>query len=235
MKKSSLLLLSIFAAAAACDAPAGSKQETESLQPTADAGSEAGEDAEPEPEGPPEPKCSEYCDAVMNACKGQFGAPGSQAQYPNQATCEKYCYYLGNGAYEDQKGDTVGCRLNAAKAGNCAAAGATGGNLCVDELDPPDGGSLAQAQKCRGFCYRATQHCIKENGVDPMPFKDMEDCETRCGRDFKLNESGPELAENGNTLNCRLYHLILSMENGADQSAVYHCPHLGYPATAFCR
>src|SRR5689334_16710931 len=45
-----------------------------------------------EPEDPPhttanEPQCTEYCDTVMDACKGGFAASGSNQQFPTRVAC----------------------------------------------------------------------------------------------------------------------------------------------------
>jgi hypothetical protein len=210
--------------------------ETETSQvQSADGGSAEGEDGGAQ-DKPAEPKCADYCDAVTTTCGGTFGE--GVAQYPSKQACMEFCDYLGNGSFEDEKMDTVGCRLNRTKAAatdpsQCAAAGPTGNGVCNDNVDPPEnGGSVTEEKLCRGFCFRATQRCIPENGVSPQPFANFDDCMEKCGDKFKLEE-GALFTQSGNTLNCRQYYLVLAMES--EQKAVYHCPHLGFPATANCR
>src|SRR4051812_21333831 len=69
---------------------------------------DASENETAEPPPPNEPRCDEYCDAVMDACKGGFAASGSNAQFPSRVACTEFCDTLGSGSYADRKGDTIG-------------------------------------------------------------------------------------------------------------------------------
>ena len=69
-------------------------------------------------------ECDAYCDQVMASC---------QDLYPNRAACDVACGELANaGAYDDEDGNTVSCRVNAAVNVQCDDAAQDGGNQCVD-------------------------------------------------------------------------------------------------------
>lgn len=202
-----------------------------------DAGdTDAGDDAAPPDDAGPQPSCDDYCKSIMTSCTGTLGDDAGIAQYGSTEGCLNLCGAIGGGTLGDQTGDSVGCRLSHAAAAKtdprtqCAKAGSTGGGTCDDESDAGDRG------RCAAFCNRTVSLCTQANGVDPIPYADFDGCMASCGKSYAFDPNQPELTAMGNTLNCRQYHLVLAYESTDGASpAVYHCPHLGFPASAFCR
>lgn len=202
-----------------------------------DAGVEAGDEAGDEVDAGPTPQCGEYCDAIMANCSGALGTAGSNAQYGSKEGCLNQCQQINSGDYTDRDGaDSLGCRLTHAKsassgaAAHCASAGASGGGVCNDVT--MDAGADS---RCMSFCNQTLALCTKDNGVDPQPYLDSDTCMRACGTSFKFDSAQAELTQTGNTLNCRQYHLIMAYDASDGGTAVYHCPHLAFPASAFCR
>jgi hypothetical protein len=199
-----------------------------------DAADDSDPNANPDDDAPPQPMCDEYCSKVMAACTGTFGQTGSKAQFASMNGCQNMCNAIGSGDFTDMAGtDSLGCRLNQLAPGGagCNAAGPTGGGVCNSQDDAGDQG------RCATFCQLATSLCTPDNGVSPPPFADMNTCLAQCGTKFLFDPSKPEMTPSGNTLNCRQYYLVLAYEvddAGMSSAAPYQCPHLGWPATAFC-
>lgn len=150
------------------------------------------------PPGPP-PTCSDYCDAVQDACKGD------QVQYGNRNDCLSFCAHLDLGDAGDKKEPTVGCRAYYASSPAttdpdkyCLAAGPFGGAVCGD--------------RCTAFCQVTVEVCSPDAGDAPYP--SFADCRTACAA-FPFREAGaPGGGEGptqapmpGNTLNCREFQL----------------------------
>jgi hypothetical protein len=217
---------------------AGSAAPDSGPAPDADAGdTDADDGAAPSTDdGGAQPSCDEYCKSMMTSCTGTLGDDAGTAQYASTEGCLNLCGAIGGGSPGDTTGDSIYCRLSHAAAAKtdprtqCAKAGSTGGGACNDDSDAGDHG------RCAAFCNRAVALCTQANGVDPIPFADFDGCMSSCGKNFAFDPTQPELTEMGNTLNCRQYHLVLAYESTDGGSpAVYHCPHLAFPASAFCR
>jgi hypothetical protein len=195
-----------------------------------DGGDDTGAADEPAPD-----PCVPYCDHVMSACTGAIATDAGLAQYASRDGCISFCQAIDPGAPGDQRGDSVACRDHHAllaknePAARCAFAGSTGGGVCDDDSDAGDRG------RCAAFCKRTTALCTKDNGVDPVPFDaSADDCLVACGAAFRFDPTAPELAQRGNTLNCRQYYLVLAYDD-AGGGAPYHCQHVAFPASDFCR
>jgi hypothetical protein len=172
----------------------------------ADAGAEA---------GPAELSCANYCDTIMSQCTG------SNAQYPNMATCLGLCSVFPVGSLTDTNVDTLGCRINQVinnlteLSTGCSSAGPGGNNIC--------GASL-----CEALCDSALVVC-------PDDFSSHLDCMTEC---MPLGTCPLSYAVVGQALpddssvECRIYHLSaaaadLPSDAGGDTPAqVTHCPHV---------
>lgn len=164
-----------------------------------------------ESEGQPSPTgsmCAAYCEAVTTNCTGALRA------YDSRIDCEKTCAFMRVGVEGDQE-NTVGCRLAHAKIGGsateCRAANAYGGGVC--------------GQRCEAFCALADANCTQPLGKS-VPFASKADCSEACKAmtyDEALGE-GPE-AVVGDNLNCRMYHLLLSV-GGREP----HCAHASVPS-----
>ena len=156
-----------------------------------------------------QPTCADYCTTVMSSCTGD------NAQYADQATCVAYCAtwaQLPAGAQTDTSGNTMGCRtyhagVAGAAPGNdaihCDHAGPTGGNVC--------------GTWCENYCHLSQTNCTDGNAL----YADEPACESACGG---LNDGGDAGATDGDSLQCRIYHLGVAGSDGAT-SAATHCPH----------
>ncbi len=212
----------VFACSSSAEEPASS--------PGADAG-KAGRDAGPvDPlEGgsstdagtnPPPPSCTKYCDLVQKHCTGE------NAQYADAESCLAFCAHLPPGdPWEQEKAPSLACRQYYAgnpaltdPAAYCAAAGPFGGGLCGD--------------RCTAFCEVTLSACAPDAGEAPFP--SLPACKTACA-DFAFRDAGTDGGgegldgpTEGNTLNCRLFHLRKAV---VDDEA---CADLGADASA-CR
>ena len=158
----------------------------------------------------PDPTCAEYCQLVQLSCQGP------EAQYADETECLAYCEtyaQLPLGAATDMAGNTVGCRLyHATVAGtsdidaatiHCPHAGPSGGGVC---------GSW-----CDNYCFLEGQNCAADNAI----FETVDDCMTACG---DYDETGAPGATDGDTVQCRIYHLGAAGNLDAGGPDL-HCPH----------
>ena len=159
---------------------------------------------------PPEPlSCAAYCAAVQSACTG------ANSQYDSEGACLAYCAasaQLPLGDLADTEGNTVGCRIYhagvAAVSGenaaiHCPHAGPHGGNVCGDW--------------CENYCHLAQTNCSGANEL----YADDAACAAACAG---LSDAGDGGDVDGDTVQCRIYHLGVAGTNG-DTSAAAHCPH----------
>ena len=157
--------------------------------------------------GPTDPTCDAYCDAVTAACTGD------NAQYGSKADCMAYCGQQGKlplGTVDDTSGNTVGCRTYhatvAAMPGNAAAhcphAGPSGGDVC--------------GTWCENYCHLATGNCTGGDAI----YTSAAECSTAC---TALDPDGAPGATDGDSVQCRIYHLGVAGQGGA--AATTHCPH----------
>lgn len=143
----------------------------------------------------PQPSCQAYCETVLGACEADSsGAP----PYGDLASCLSFCQQGASwqpGAYDDQDGDTIACRLTHARlagtegpAGHCDAAGATGGGVC--------------GTPCGNFCDMVTANC---GGMSP--YLSPDECLAAC-QGWAVEGSPQDLA--GDSFRCRLNHAALA-------------------------
>ena len=161
------------------------------------------------------PTCEDYCAAVNAACTGE------NEQYGSEAACLQYCQtsaQLPAGTSADTSGNTIGCRTYHAgvamddPATHCVHAGPSGGDVC---------GSW-----CENFCHLADTNC---SGDSPL-FGSGEACMTACGGFVSSADSG---ATEGDSVQCRIYHLGVAGSNKPDSLAV-HCPHGAVDGGGIC-
>lgn len=163
------------------------------------------------------PICVQYCDALDANC--------STLEYKNRDECLKACAFMKEGN-EGDKDDTVGCRLAFAKAAkqgdkaDCKKASAFGGTACGDP--------------CATFCRMNDKMCISGSDASSKPYTSESSCFETCKTApiaYDPNgEEGPDQTFQGaDDLNCRMFHLILAIDDRA-----VHCAHTGVPS-ATCR
>jgi len=162
--------------------------------------------------GPSAPvSCEGYCTEIQKTCGGD------SEQYRSTTECVAACKLLDLGTEADGDVNTVGCRLRRAKVAkskeDCAAAGPFGGGVC--------------GSRCSSFCKMLGQNCATQG--TPIPFGGSEaNCNEGCGSlrfDASEGESTKQEFNGGDTLNCRQFHLILSL---SDQAG--HCGHAAVPS-----
>jgi hypothetical protein len=155
----------------------------------------------------PEPNCATYCGQVMSSCTG------AHAQYASGTECLELCQRLPAGDAGDTETNSVACRQYYAgspartSAGDyCLAAGPFGGGVCGD--------------RCIAFCALTLGACSPDTG-GPAPYGSYPDCQTACSG-FPYLDGGadgggepPDGPEQGNTLNCRLFHVRSAVHDGS--------------------
>lgn len=156
------------------------------------------------------PTCAAYCASITSHCTG------GSAQYASEQACFELCTAEGLGwavgTLADQTGNTLGCRSYHADAAanddHCAHAGPTGGGACGDYCDV--------------YCDAALANCTEANQL----FADAASCHAACAR-FPV--AGDVNDRDGNTVQCRLYHL-----GAARAEPAVHCPHGGPSGANVC-
>lgn len=159
-----------------------------------------------DPTDAPVDLCAPYCDEVLANCTGDLRA------YENRAQCLKACGLMTQGKEGDVGQDTVGCRLSHAKIGKskdeCRKASAYGGDAC--------------GSHCDVFCGIVDKNCIQSTLPD-KPYPSRSTCFEQCNGftyDANGSEGTAQPFAGGNTLNCRMFHLLLSLDDREG-----HCPH----------
>jgi len=151
--------------------------------------------------------CELYCDTVMNECSGAFSV------YARRENCLGVCKALPVGTPADTSGNSVYCRLQAARVAAaelpyyCPAAGPGGNGVC--------------GANCESFCALADQLCSGSN----RQFADMAACLTACQAlpdlgGFTTSSTAGQYS--GPHVQCRLFHV-----SNAALDPVAHCPHAG--------
>jgi hypothetical protein len=170
---------------------------------------------------PRKPLCQEYCSTVTRACTEEY------AVYGNEAQCLAVCGLLEEGTASDGVGNTVGCRLNAARdistePADCRFAGPGGAGVCGDN--------------CDSYCELMSHGC----GTDDYKaywLDDLEQCKRKCrglpdldldgelesddSRYSALNNNARD--HDGDTVQCRLFHA--SVANTSVGGPAGHCWH----------
>ncbi len=156
--------------------------------------------------GGADPVCNRYCAEITNNCKGP------DRQYRDPAECAKFCALLTPGSAGDKGVDTVECRLAQAKLAAskeaCVSAGPYGGDVC--------------GRRCEAFCTVVEANC---SATAPPPYSSRSTCIETCNGfpfDPKVGEGPDQPFKGADNLNCRGFHMILSLED-----KVGHCPHTG--------
>ncbi|MFT5430995.1 MAG: hypothetical protein ACI9OJ_001674 [Myxococcota bacterium] len=152
---------------------------------------------------PIELTCDFYCGLVSGVCAGQ------NAQYASPSACFDFCGdSLSPGSLSDTVNNTLGCRIGQALAAaqdpaHCAAAGPDGGDQC---------GSL-----CANYCALSAALCpAAGDGPDDTSADELA-CADGCAA---LNADGPPGVMVGNSVQCRIAHLV-EVANGAE--GALHC------------
>jgi hypothetical protein len=173
--------------------------------------------------------CDYYCRTVEQNCTGNNNE--FEGTEDAGAICQTVCagYDVGHtgtiGASDD---DTLGCRIFYAEkaaadpATNCRFAGPAGGGKCGNN-------------PCQLFCALTLQYCVSPPlSATPCsdtvtsactPYASVTDCLQACQGDggYQYILSGSDLLDNGDSLNCRVYHLENAL--GSTPSLQFHCPH----------
>jgi hypothetical protein len=164
-----------------------------------DAGADAGEDAG---DAPAPSLCDEYCASVLDKCTGNY------AVYPSLEVCLAVCAQLPPGDEGDSEGNSVQCRLRAARQvteqpADCPAAGPGGAGRC--------------GENCESYCGLMDALCEAER----LP--DVDECIAKCAglrdrdklaleHDDSRYSAGALRARDhdGDTVQCRLVHVSLA-------------------------
>ncbi len=151
--------------------------------------------------------CPKYCADIMATCVGD------DQQYPDGTTCTRFCASI-NG--RDAGNDSIECRQLSVSSAKDEPDPAVKHKLCV-------GGGVSPlncaASQCAAFCASDLALCTIAN----PPYASTTECEAACatwGQSF----DGPLLGSQGDTLQCRTYHLELS-QTGQVADLTTHCPH----------
>lgn len=149
------------------------------------------------------PVCPRYCDELDAKCPG--------LEYKDRDQCLAACALMKPGN-EGDTDDSAGCRLGQAKLATkgdkatCKRASAFGGEAC--------------GAPCTTFCKLVNEICIEGNSAPPYTSEST--CIEQCSAITydKAGDEGPQAFEGGDNLNCRMFHLLLAMDDKAG-----HCPH----------
>ncbi|MFT5432542.1 MAG: hypothetical protein ACI9OJ_003241 [Myxococcota bacterium] len=159
------------------------------------------------------PSCDVYCAAMDASCPDA---------YADEAACMAYCdtwAQIPLGDTEDTAGNTVGCRTYHARVASttspalhCDHASQTGGNVC--------------GTWCDNLCQLEAANC----SANPN-YADSDECVTTCNVDYST--AGVTGDTDGNTVQCRIYHLGVAGSDAGNSEAV-HCPHAGTDGGGVC-
>jgi hypothetical protein len=157
--------------------------------------------------------CEEFCQVVLAACQNDENGEG-HAVYDSSFSCERQCAMFPPGTAGDETGNSLACRLQHARVAldfpgeraiECPAAGPGGDGIC--------------GSNCEGYCTLMGQQC--------GDFGDAATCPEECADVTDLGGFNVSQFE-GNTLQCRFYHLSAALVGPA-----LHCPHAAgaYPCS----
>lgn len=156
------------------------------------------------------PQCKDYCEVVMEACKGE------NAVYATVAQCLGVCAALEPGDPEEPLGNTVACRAVRAEnaltepKGYCRSAGPGGNGECGTD--------------CEAYCTVFPQVC-----KDQYEYESTEQCLETCAAltDQDRYNIDDDHDHKGDTIECRLVHTA-----SATVDAAGHCKHAPLRPTA---
>jgi hypothetical protein len=153
--------------------------------------------------------CDQYCQTVMGACTGV------NAEYTSGAVCQSICGLLEPGFVGGAPADTVACRQTHAlmASGDPATECPKAGPLGIGDCQP---------DPCQSYCQLDLALCADAGNP---PYTDITQCRMQCPGYPYLPDAGDIAKTNGNTLNCRIYHLESAYAGG--MLVGVHCPHTG--------
>lgn len=170
------------------------------------------------------PTCAQFCKMADQVCRDIPETPDSPAEfhkvYPSLGSCEAVCARLTPGdpsSTKDLEGNTLLCRYNelrkASQSGelgkHCPAAGLGGSNETEGYPCAASAGSALDF-----YCEQMDSFC-------PGIFPDRESCKQSAAGVPLMPPSSSPVGE-GNSLQCRFYHLIAASEQPDS-----HCMHAG--------
>lgn len=163
-------------------------------------------EAQPSIEEAVGPLCVQYCDAVMSYCAGEFQV------YANSLQCLSLCSVMAEGQPEEDRGNSVYCRLThalrardtAEPMSHCPQAGPGGAAALSD--------APSCATSCEGLCSQMLSIC-------PEQYASLNGCLEDCGGVPDLGGYNIGIGQ-GNNVQCRLFHLA-----AAAAAPDPHCSH----------
>ena len=165
------------------------------------------EDAEldPEFEAAGTSACEVYCSTVADSCTGD------DAVFTNRNTCLAFCERLPIGNDGDTTGNSVACRVAQAE-----LAAATGEPEVHCPLAGP-GGEGTCGDNCESYCGVFADVCTTRFA---QGYADVADCIDACGIDIPDLGSFDTSMDEGDSVQCRLWHLSAAAVN-----PTHHCIH----------
>lgn len=145
---------------------------------------------------------------------------GTNEQFDSQGQCVSLMKNITAGTIGDTDTASAWCRsyhvqaAQADAAGHCAHTG-------------PSGGPDACGDWCDFYCQSILSICVP--GTANEQYADDAACQAACGGFATTGTMGDA---DGNTLQCRLYHLGVAAGSATDATA--HCPHAGQASTGVC-
>jgi hypothetical protein len=150
------------------------------------------------------PTCADYCKLSVTACQGEV------AVYDDEAQCLAVCAALEIGTIGDRTENTVGCRkyhsysAMADPATHCSHTGPGGDGHCgLDSTEPPAKGN------CESYCTLLEAACPTEFGA-----LGADNCRADCSA-LALSKADSKYAlpaDPGSNLECRIYHVALTLD-----------------------
>jgi hypothetical protein len=168
--------------------------------------------------------CAAYCDLIDKSCTGQ------NAEYISRAVCVEMCQTFDPGRVGDTTTDSLACRY-----GRAQQAASDPATLC-QRAGPLAGGGCADP--CNAFCLLADTLC-EPNQLFPYD-GGVTECRAECAKYIYLltpdagadSGVGDTSLSDGDTLNCRLYHLESAYDPVTPKALKTHCPHTGSDSAA---
>ena len=154
---------------------------------------------------PPGNLCEQYCATITANCDDD------DIQYSTEENCNQVCPNLPGFNNPDTIGDTVGCRLE-----NAEQAGVIGADECPTAGPGSEG---ACGDNCTTFCLLFEKACGTEP-VDLFDYANQAACRADCASFPDMGPFSAELTTDGDTVQCRLYHV-----SQAFVDAAFHCEH----------
>jgi hypothetical protein len=170
---------------------------------------------------PTDISCDHYCTLIQSACTGDL------QEYLTKDVCMHMCPVFDLGNPGEQSNNSLSCRqyhANAARSApqiHCHHAGPLGGQVCG--TDPCAAFCLLDQGVCGTVAYASVADCtatcagMVDGGAD---------AEAPMGYQF-VPDAGETTVENGDSFNCRLYHLEAASDPAIMMATTIHCPHTG--------